>query len=308
MRIRSFGLVALGIVTFAFAGMGEQIPLWPGGKMPIGASKEVGEETISPKGVVKNITVPAIEVFLPTNVNRSTMGVIICPGGAYGGVDFQKEGVRTAKFLNSIGVAAFVLKYRVRPYPKSAALADLQRAFSVIRSNSKKWRVPKQHLGVLGYSAGGHLATRSAAVSGKRIYEPIDEIDSESVSPSFVALVYPAYLVNEKTGAVKDDVAPALTNSAPFFVLTGLADLYRFNAVGFAAAHVAKNRWPRMESHFYPHGAHGFGVSTKPHNDVYRWERLLATWLRRMGRSMKAPVDASSDKPNYDPIEVEDDE
>ena len=281
----------------------EQVPLWPEGRMPVGTTKgaAVGEEQVSAKGIVKNVSVPVIEVFLPTNSTRATIGVVICPGGAYGCLDFEHEGRRTARFLNRIGVAAFVLKYRVRPYPKGAALADLQRALSVVRANAKKWNVAKGHVGVMGYSAGGHLSVRSIAVNGKRAYEPVDAADEESASPSFAVLVYPAYLT--KDGKVPADIEPALTSTTPIFLIAGLADLYRGSGVGYFAAHVAKNRWPKIEAHFYPEGCHGFGVSTKPHNDVYRWERLLATWLQRRGLAIKAKIDASLDQPDYEPIE-----
>ena len=284
------------------------IPLWPEGKMPVSTTKgaAVGEEHVSEKGIVKNVSVPAIEVFLPTNATRATIGVVICPGGAYGCLDFEHEGRRTARFLNRIGVAAFVLKYRVRPYPKGAALADLQRALSVVRANAKTWNVAKGHIGVMGYSAGGHLSVRSIAVGGKRVYEPVDATDEESASPSFAILVYPAYLT--KDGKVPADIEPALTSTTPIFLIAGLADLYRGSGVGYFSAHVAKNRWPKIEAHFYPEGCHGFGVTTKPHNDVYRWERLLATWLRRRGLAIKAKIDASLDQPNYDPIEPLEDE
>ena len=302
------GIVSAGVAAMvAFCLQAEeQIPLWPDGAMPVATTKgaEVGAEQVSEKGIVKNVTVPAIEMFLPTNSSpRGTMGVVICPGGAYGCLDFEHEGRRTARFLNSIGVAAFVLKYRVRPYPKGAALADLQRALSVVRANSKKWNIAKDHLGVMGYSAGGHLAVRSIAVNGKRVYEPVDLVDEEKASPSFGVLVYPAYLSND--GKVPPDVAPALTNSTPIFLLAGLADLYRGSGVGYFAAHVSKNRWPKIEAHFYPGGCHGFGVTTKPHNDVYKWERLLATWLRRRGLGIKAKVDTSLDLPDYTPSEAE---
>ena len=156
----------------------------------------------------------------------------------------------------------------------------------------------------MGFSAGGHLATRACAQAGQKVYEPVDETDAKSANPSFAILVYPAYLM--KDGKVAADVEPALTNMPPTFVVAGLADLYRDNAVGFCAAHVARNRWPRIESHFYPEGCHGFGLRTKPHNDVWRWERLLATWLRRRGVAIKAKIDTSLDAPDYEPIECDD--
>lgn len=279
------------------------VRLWPEGGMPFAPrnGEALPPETVSAKGIVSNVSSPEIEVFLPTNGAKVTMGVVICPGGAYGCLDYEREGREVARFLRRIGVAGFVLKYRLRQYPRKASLADIQRAVALIRSREKDWKVSGSHIGVMGFSAGGHLATLACAQAGRKVYEPVDEIDAKSAKPSFAILVYPAYLM--KDGKVAADVEPALTNMPPAFVVAGLADLYRDNAVGFCAAHVARNRWPRIESHFYPAGCHGFGLRTKPHNDVWRWERLLATWLRRQGAGIKAKIDTADDAPDYEPIE-----
>lgn len=260
----------------------EFVPVWPEGKMPIGLKKNqtVGEETVSEKGIIKDVSVPGFEVFLPTNAAKRTMGIIICPGGAYGCLDYEKEGRRTARFLQKCGVAAFVMKYRLRQYKWNAALSDVQRSLSFIRANAGKWNVSPDHVGVMGYSAGGHLAMRSVAVDGKRVYEPVDEIDSQSAKPSFAAFVYGAYFTEK--GQINPNVKAAFNTDIPMFMLTGLADLYRFSTVGFFDGCTKMEKCPKVEAHFYPEGCHGFGVSTKPHNDVYRWERLLLSWLRRI--------------------------
>lgn len=260
----------------------EFVPVWPEGKMPIGLKKNqtVGAETVSEKGIIKGVSVPGFEVFLPTNATKRTMGIIICPGGAYGCLDYEKEGRRTARFLQKCGVAAFVMKYRLRQYPPKARLADVQRSLSFIRSNAKKWNVSPDHIGVMGYSAGGHLAMCTVAVDGKRVYEPIDEIDNQSAKPSFAAFVYGAYFTDK--GNISPSVKAAFNTDIRMFMLTGLADLYRFSTVGFFDGCTKMEKCPKVEAHFYPEGCHGFSVSTKPHNDVYRWERLLLSWLRRI--------------------------
>ena len=260
----------------------EFVPVWPEGKMPIGLknNQTVGEETVSEKGIVKGVSVPGFEVFLPTNATKRTMGIIICPGGAYGCLDYEKEGRRTARFLQKCGVAAFVMKYRLRQYKGNAPLADVQRTLSLIRANAAKWNVSPDHIGVMGYSAGGHLAMRSVALDGKRVYAPIDEVDTKSAKPSFAAFIYGAYFTEK--GQINSNVKAALTTDIPMFMLTGLADLYRMSTVGFFDAATKMEKCPKVEAHFYPEGCHGFGVSTKPHNDVYRWERLLLSWLRRI--------------------------
>lgn len=278
------------ILAAAFARGADFVSVWPDGKMPFAPKKNqtVGEETESEKGIVKGVSVPGFEVFLPTNGAKRSMAVLICPGGAYGCLDYDREGRRTARFFQKCGVAAFVMKYRLRQYPPKARLADVQRSLSFIRSNAKKWNVSPDHVGIMGYSAGGHLAMCTVAVDGKRVYEPIDEIDSLSAKPSFAVFIYGAYFTDK--GNVSSSVKAAFNTDIRMFMLTGLADLYRFSTVGFFDACTKAEKCPKVEAHFYPAGCHGFGVSTKPHNDVYRWERLLLAWLRRIARGESSPT------------------
>lgn len=277
----------------------EFFSIWPDGKMPFAPKKNqtVGEETESEKGIVKGVSVPGFEVFLPTNGAKRSMAVLICPGGAYGCLDYDREGRRTARFFQKCGVAAFVMKYRLRQYPPKARLADVQRSLSFIRSNAKKWKISPDHVGIMGYSAGGHLAMCTVAVDGKRVYEPIDEIDSLSAKPSFAVFVYGAYFTDK--GNISSSVKAAFNTDIRMFMLTGLADLYRFSTVGFFDACTKAEKCPKVEAHFYPAGCHGFGVSTKPHNDVYRWERLLLAWLRRIARGESSPTADNPEECEY---------
>ena len=162
MKITTAKTILLAAVLSAGGLLAEEfVPIWPEGKMPFSPKKDVviGPETVSEKGIVKNVTVPGFEVFLPENKSlRGNMAIIICPGGAYGCLDYEREGRRTARYLQKIGVAAFVMKYRLRQYPAKARLADLQRAMAVVRANAKKWNISPGYVGVMGYSAGGHLA------------------------------------------------------------------------------------------------------------------------------------------------------
>lgn len=287
----------------------EFVPIWPEGKMPVGTTKNrpVGAESVSDKGIVRNVTVPGFEVFLPEKKSlRGNMAIIICPGGAYGCLDYEKEGRRTARFLQKIGVAAFVMKYRLRPYPTTARLADLQRAMAVVRANAAKWNVSPGYVGVMGYSAGGHLAMLSVARFGKRVYEPVDKVDEHSADPSFGVFVYAAYLTKDNKGTVKEDVRPALKpGKRKLFMVSGLTDLYRHNTVDFFTAHVKANKWPSIEAHFFPDAGHGFGVTPRPRSDAVKWERLLATWLRRIGRGIKADISTADDTYDLTPVEIE---
>lgn len=307
MKITAAKTILLAAVLSAGGLLAEEfVPIWPEGKMPFSPKKDVviGPETVSEKGIVKNVTVPGLEVFLPEN-KSSHMAIIICPGGAYGCLDYEREGRRTARYLQKIGVAAFVMKYRLRQYPAKARLADLQRAMAVVRANAKKWNISPGYVGVMGYSAGGHLAMRSVAKFGERVYEKVDEIDEQSADPSFGVFVYAAYLTKDNKGAINEDVKPALKpGKRRLFMVSGLTDLYRHNTVDFFTAHVKANRWPSIEAHFFPDAGHGFGVTPRAKSDAVKWERLLATWLRRIGRGIKANVSTADDTYDLTPVEI----
>ena len=307
MRPKSIALF-VAVLSSMIVSAEEFVPIWPEGKMPFGPKKDatIAAETVSEKGIVKNVSVPGIEVFLPEKKpSRGSMAIIICPGGAYGCLDYEKEGRQTARYLQKIGVAAFVLKYRLRQYPRKASLADLQRAMAVVRANAKKWNVAPSYVGVMGYSAGGHLAMRSVAEFGKRVYEPVDEIDGQSADPSFGVFVYAAYLTADNKGTIKEDVKPALKpGNRKLFMVSGLTDLYRHNTVDFFTAHVKANKWPSIEAHFFPDAGHGFGVNPRPRSDAVKWERLLATWLRRIGRGIKADISTADDTYDLTPVEL----
>lgn len=305
----------LTIATFGMLTLYADLPtvkIWPDGKMPIevkDASVEMPAEKMSEKGIVTFVSEPSIEIHLPTNTTKATMGFVICPGGAYGCLDHVKEGRKMAEYLNKIGVAAFVLKYRLRQYPRKASLADLQRTLSLVRSKSKEWNINPKFLGAMGFSAGGHLVTLSCAQGTNRVYQAVDDADKFSARPSFVALIYPAYLAEFKTHEIKPDIAPAITNFPPSFVISALDDrTYRGSSVRFVSEHILNTGWPKMEVHFFHSGGHGFALRSKPSWTTYRWERLLATWLRYTGDKMNAVIDVSDDKADYSIVECPDEE
>lgn len=187
LRPKSIALF-VAVLSSMIVSAEEFVQIWPEGKKPFGPKKDatIAAETVSEKGIVKNVSVPGIEVFLPEKKpSRGSMAIIIRPGGACGCLDYEKEGRRTARFLQKVGIAAFVMKYRLRQYRGNAALSDVQRSLSLIRANAKKWNVAPSYVGVMGYSAGGHLAMRSVAEFGKRVYESVDESDEQSADPSF---------------------------------------------------------------------------------------------------------------------------
>jgi len=147
--------------------------------------------------------------------------IIICPGGGYGKLAWNKEGTEVATWLNTLGVEAVVLKYRV-PRRKNrekhdAPLQDAQRAVSLVRHHAKEWGLDPKRIGVLGFSAGGHLSATALTNYDKRHYKSVDAVDKASCRPDFGVLIYPAYLVDKET---KTQLSPELRitkNTPPIF-------------------------------------------------------------------------------------------
>ena len=184
----------------------ERIPLWPG--VAPGETGEIGPEEEQPKRPgdntirLGNVTRPTIEVFLPPREKNTGTAVVICPGGAYNHLAYNKEGTKVAEWLNSIGVAGIVLKYRVPARNGreryEAPLQDAQRALGIVRLRARQWQIDPARIGILGFSAGGHVAASLSNQHEKRTYPRVDEADDVSCRPDFTLLIYPAYLVAKK--------------------------------------------------------------------------------------------------------------
>ena len=212
--------------------------------------------------------------------------MIICPGGGYNILAWNKEGTEISEWLNSIGVEAVVLKYRVprrdgkKPY--LLPLQDLHRSIRIVRSKATEWKIDPKRLGVMGFSAGGHLSAMSSAFYIAQGYKPVDTIDKLDPRPSFVALIYPAYLGNAKTDPENLDplvqVSPA---TPPTFIAITHDDGDR---ALFAALYYAKLRQNRVpaELHIYSRGGHGYGLRPSK-NPVSTWPARLEDWLRSSG-------------------------
>src|SRR5262249_52949308 len=154
------------------------VPLWPDGA-PGAQGKEVGD-------------VPTLTVYLPAPDKATGAGVVICPGGGYGGLAMDHEGHQVAKWLNSLGVSGFILRYRPAPkYGHPIPLGDAQRALRLVRANAKEWNVDTARLGILGFSAGGHLASTAGTHFDKGHPDAKDPVDRLSCRPDFLVLVYP---------------------------------------------------------------------------------------------------------------------
>ncbi|RYD54488.1 MAG: alpha/beta hydrolase, partial [Verrucomicrobiaceae bacterium] len=183
------------------------IELWPEGKMPGDGAKEP-QALHSPERTdatrVTNVSRPTIS-FFPAE-KKDAPAIIISPGGGYTYTVVDKEGTEIAAWLNKHGIAAFVLKYRT-PNNRDGALQDIQRALSFVRSRAAEWSIDPKHLGVIGFSAGGHLSARASNRFDERAYPAIDAIDQQSCRPDFAVLVYPAYLDDGK-GSLSPNLNP----------------------------------------------------------------------------------------------------
>jgi acetyl esterase/lipase len=220
------------------------------------------------------ITNPAIEVFLPELSIRNGAAVIVCPGGAYRILSYDKEGTEIASWLNKLGFTAFVLQYRI-PDKKEGALQDVQRAMRIIRNNSQEWKIDPEKIGVMGFSAGGSLSARASTLFNKRTYSVVDKTDSLSCRPSFTMLIYPAYL----------DQGPDLTLTPelqlskevpPMFIFQTADDNYGNSALVMSGA--LRNAKLPFELHILSDGGHGYGL--RPGKIAAEtWPLLAEKWL-----------------------------
>ncbi|MGD0342034.1 MAG: alpha/beta hydrolase, partial [Bacteroidales bacterium] len=189
-------IILLSVSVIANCQQKEQIYLWPG-KVPgeIQEKQKPVLDTTNMDKVIRitEITNPAIEVWLPDPAKNNGSGVIVCPGGAYIRLSYNKEGTEIAEWLNKFGCAAFVLTYRV-PNKIDGALQDAQRTLRIVRSNASRWKLNPEKIGIMGFSAGGSLSARSATEFTVKTYQPVDKSDSLSCRPAFALLIYPAYL------------------------------------------------------------------------------------------------------------------
>jgi acetyl esterase/lipase len=293
--MRSTVSFLLFILFLAIAGAAEkrdEIRLWPktapGEKDKLGAEQDMtkpNEGLVAGKRVIRlgNVSDPTLSYYPAPAGNDTGCAVLVCPGGAYHILAMDLEGTEVCEWLNSIGVTAILLKYRV-PARKdqqryAAPLQDAQRALSLVRSRASEGKM--KHLGILGFSAGGHLAAVTSSQYDKRTYETIDEADRQSCRPDFTVLIYPAYLTdkNEPT-----KLAPELTitpRTPPTFLLQTQDDgVGVWNAMGYGLS-LERAKVP-FEMHIYPKGGHGYGLRPTE-RPVTLWPKQVEVWMKQLG-------------------------
>jgi len=233
------------------------------------------------KNVIRlgDISDPTITVYSPKNPNGTA--VVVCPGGGYAILAMDLEGTEICSWLNSIGITAVLLKYRV-PAPGGKLryelpLQDAQRALGLVRYNAAKWNINPAHIGILGFSAGGHLTAALSNNNTQRTYLQVDAADTVSCKPNFAVLIYPAYL---KSNSDPTKLAPEVqvTSNTPqtFIVQTEDDPIDVQNALTYYSE--LKNFKVPAEIHLYAKGGHGYGMRTVE-GDLMDYPKLLQSWL-----------------------------
>jgi acetyl esterase/lipase len=244
------------------------------------------DKLIAGKRIIKlgNVSTPQMHVYLPPQETANGGAVVICPGGGFSILAWDLEGTEVAQWLNSLGLAAIVLKYRVPTREHEAAgkwqgpVMDAQRAISLTRSRAEQWGIDPGRIGILGFSAGGETAALVAVKQGKRLYQPIDDVDQVSCAADFAMLIYPGGIA-EDDGSLKEDYAVNSQTPPMFFVhaaddrVTCLSSTALFTAL--------KKADVPAEMHIYASGGHGYG-SRSTDSAVTQWPQQAEGWLKTM--------------------------
>jgi acetyl esterase/lipase len=267
------------------------IQVWPG--VAPGEKGDLGDERLLPPQAEKpvdrltDVSVPTVTVYKPPKEKDTGTAVLICPGGGYNILAMDLEGTEVADWLNSIGVTGIVLKYRV-PRRKDqdkhlAPLQDAQRALSLVRQHADDWAIASDRIGILGFSAGGHLSATASTQFDRRAYEPMDDTDQISCRPDFTVLIYPAYLLTDANATPAELAAEIrVTGETPptFFAHAGDDRIGPENSIAMYLA--LKQAGVPAELHVYGSGGHGFGLRPTEH-PCSTWPQSCERWLRSRG-------------------------
>jgi acetyl esterase/lipase len=283
--------IVCGIALSASAAEPREIKLWPG-KAP-GETKELPPEgpqkPKNDKDTIKrlaNVSEPTIAIYAPEKPNGTA--VIVAPGGGYSILAIEHEGTDVCEWLKSLGVTAVLLKYRVprragQSPDNLAMIQDAQRAISLVRAMQAELKIDPSRVGMLGFSAGGHL-TACACLARKRMYDGVDKADeANSHTPNFGILVYPGGVV-DKGGALKPEFEVTKDSPPMFFAHSSDDNVSSENSVALYRA-LTKNKVP-AELHLYASGGHGYGMRKTQH-PCATWPDRAADWRRSRGRLEK---------------------
>jgi acetyl esterase/lipase/phage tail protein X len=270
-----------------------QIPIWPGAvpdakPVPGPEFAKTTEELFAgkPAVVVNNVSQPTMTVYSPKGTNTG-VAVVVFPGGGYTCLAIDLEGTEICDWLTSGGITAVLLKYRV-PTPRLGAyfesplaLEDAQRTVGLVRFHAAEWHIDPHKIGVIGFSAGGHMVT-AMSTHFERAYSPIDAADKESCRPDFAIALYPGHLWYANKDFVLNPNVPVTSNTPPTFLLQAENDPVD-NVNNSLVYYIAlKNAGVPVEMHLYAQGKHAFGLR-RTALPITRWPQLVERWLQTIG-------------------------
>ena len=279
-----------------------QVPIWPStvpagrpGSEPESAGVVEGHLVAGrPWHYVSNVSQPTLTVYAPKR-KSSGAAVIVFPGGGYQNLAIDLEGTEVCDWLTSKGITCVLLKYRVpnagptwsQPCGcnldtrSSMALEDAQRTIGLVRARAAEWHIDRHKIGVLGFSAGGHLVALVSTRFDKRVYTPVDDADRESCRPDFAVALYPGHLFDYQKSELSSDLH-VTRDTPPTFLLHAENDNVDGPSHSLAYYDTLKNAGVPAELHLYAEGKHAFGLRpTKL--PITRWPALVETWLQTIG-------------------------
>jgi acetyl esterase/lipase len=316
-----------------------QVPIWPGAApdpQPVNGPETGGPETVTtdPKSLiagrtvtaVSNVTTPTMTVYAPQGKNTG-VAVVVFPGGGYQILAIDLEGTEVCDWLTQKGITCVLLKYRVTdvgPYPKSGpypespmALEDAQRAVRLVRFHAAEWHIDPHKIGVLGFSAGGHLSVAMSVYFGERLYPAVDAADQVSCRPDFAVAIYPGHLSRAAAeydaglGTTKyvlpqpDPLSIAdenlglnpdlhITSQTPPTFLLQAEDDHIDSVYDSLSYYIAlKKAGVPAEMHLYAQGNHAFGLR-RTKLPITAWPQLVETWLGTIGMISESSPDTRS--------------
>jgi acetyl esterase/lipase len=288
-------LVGLFVTIPSFAADPIVVDLWPG-KVPgdVGISRQETSRIhqsplVGPTKLITNVSKPTLTIYRPDKDKNTETAMVICPGGGYWDLYWELEGEEVAAWLNSQGMTGIILKYRcprrpgdVKGEPPLGPQLDAQRAVRLVRSRAAEWGIDPRRIGMVGFSAGGHLAIATATGFSRRLYEPIDAVDAVSCRPDFAIACYPGYLKPKDKDGIRADLKIP-PDTPPIFLAHASDDNEGYggsiaeNSVFMYLA--LKRAGIPAELHVYATGDHDFGVRQNEKLPS-SWTRLCVNWLR----------------------------
>jgi acetyl esterase/lipase len=266
------------------------MPLWPQGvpevtKMPAPEHDSTGPNgaLVAGRPVIRltDVSEPTLSVYKPEGQNTG-VAVLVFPGGGYGVLAYDLEGTEACTWLNSIGVTCVLVKYRVPyggHYPQRLEdFEDAQRAMRITREHAAEWKINPHRIGVLGFSAGAHLAVVLSIHAEQKTYTPVDPADALEAKPNFALIIYPGYLADAPTlTKTADGIDPDATTPPTFLVQAENDGVHVENAlVYFQALKAVK---VPAELHIFDQGGHGYGLRPT-YMPITHWPALAETWLQ----------------------------